>query len=210
VTGKVGPGALDFTPTARVSLANDPLLQLTGPLTLTAWTLADATAGGRVITKGGNSGFRGWSLGVESAGYYSFQIPSSATALAVCNTAPGSVPLGVWTHLAAVYDPTALSMSLYINGALAMTTNSVVPAVMYNPATIAPSIGTRSDGTTRWDGKLDEIRIYNEALSQAQILALPELAAVIPEPSTLAMLATSVALLGLRCCMRARPTNKSS
>ena len=178
-------GALDFTPTARVSLANDPAFQLTGPITLTAWTLADATAGGRVITKGGNSGSRGWSLGVENTGYYSFQIPSSSTALTTLNTAPGSVALGVWTHLAAVYDPTALTMKLYINGALASATlTGIVPAVMYNPPSIAPSIGTRSDGTTRWDGKLDEIRIYNEALSQAQILALSE----VPEPTTTGLL----------------------
>ena len=198
--GAVGSGALDFTPTARVSLGNPALLQLTGPLTLTAWTLADTVSGsGRVITKGGNSGSRGWSLGVEALGYYSFQIPSSSTVLAVCNTAPGTVALGTWTHLAAVYDPTALSMKLYINGALATTTNSlVIPATMFNPASIAVSIGTRSDGTTRWDGKLDEIRIYNEALSAAQIAAL------VPEPSTLAICATSAALLGLRCSVRVR------
>ena len=205
VTGMVGPGALDFTPTARVSLANDPLLQLTGPLTLTAWAWADATAGGRIITKGGNNGFRGWSLGVESTGYYSFQIPSSSTSLTSINTAPGTVALGVWTHIAAVYDPTALTMNLYINGAPATTTMvNTVPAVMYNPATISPSIGTRSDGTTRWDGKLDEIRIYDQALTIDQIRALPELASVIPEPSTLAICGAMAAMMGLRRFVRAR------
>ena len=175
--GAVGPAALDFTPTARVSLANTPSLQLTGPLTLSAWTWADATAGGRIITKGGNSGSRGWSLGVESGGYYSFQIPPTSTSLTSANTANGTVALGVWTHVAAVYDTNAPpSMKIYINGVLATTTISgTVPATMYNPPSISPSIGTRSDGTTRWDGKLDEVRIYNEALTEAQIQALPEL-----------------------------------
>jgi len=207
----LGLGALDFSPTARVSIGNPPELQLTGPLTLTAWTLADSLSGsGRVVTKGGNSGNRGWSLGVESAGYYAFQIPGSGTTLASISTAPGTVPLGQWTHLAGVYDPSDLSMKLYINGVLAPTTLGAtpVPATMFNPAT-AVSIGTRSDGSTRWDGQLDEVRIFNRALSLADILSLPELAAVVPEPSTLALCGVAAVLLGLRRFGRVRPANKA-
>jgi len=193
--GAAGSGALDFTPTARVSLPNSPSLQITGPLTLTAWTLADATAGGRVITKGGASGSRGWELTVENAGYYQFLIPSSSTSLVSCRTPDATVPLGFWTHLAAVYDPSEPSMKLYTNGMLAATTTIGVPTEMYNPANISPSIGTRSDGSTRWDGQLDEIRVYGAALTEAQIQALPELGqtplAFTLQPASIAVLANS-------------------
>jgi len=173
--GAVGTGALDFTPTARVSLPNSASLQLTGALTLTAWTWADASAGGRVISKGTTT--RGWELTVENTGYYQLLIPVNATTLTSCKTDPGTVALGVWTHIAAVYDPSALTMKIYTNGVLATTTISgTVPATMYNNTNMTPTIGTRPDGSSRWDGRLDEIRVYDTALTQAQIQALPELA----------------------------------
>jgi hypothetical protein len=196
--GAVGSWALDFDPADRVLIGNDPLLQLTGPLTVAGWTFADTVSGsGRIITKGGNSGSRGWSLGVESAGYYSFQIPSSGTSLTSVNTAAGTVPIGSWIHVAGVYDPSDLSMKIYLNGLLTPTTMvNTVPSSMYNPPSISVAIGTRSDGTTRWDGKLDEVRLYDEALNADQIMAL------VPEPATLTLGLALAAMFGLRRFMR--------
>jgi hypothetical protein len=34
------------------------------------------------------------------------------------------------------------------------------------------SIGARADGTTRWNGKIDEVRVYARALSGAEIAML--------------------------------------
>ena len=73
-------------------------------------------------------------------------------------------------------------MQIYTNGILAATLAVGVPATMYNPATVSVGIGARNDGTgtgagvNRWGGKIDEVRIYNEVLTDTQIQALPELA----------------------------------
>jgi len=184
--GKVGSGALDLPgdSATKVDLGNPAALQLTGAMTLTAWAWPDTvTGGGRIITKGGNSGARGWSLNVESTGVWRMQIAVNSTTLVSCGTAGGSVALGTWTHVAGVYDPSGTpSMKLYTNGVLAATQTSGVPGAQYNPATTGAAIGARSDGTTRWDGKLDEVRIYNRALTGAEIQSLPELPQIEPQP----------------------------
>jgi hypothetical protein len=83
------------------------------------------------------------------------------------------VVAGVWTHMAGVYDPSVPSARLYINGALAATQTASVPGTQYNPAAVNVAIGNRSDGgTTRRDGKIDEVRIYGRALSAAEVGAL--------------------------------------
>ena len=174
VTGKLGQYALDFDGSNdRVDVGNPALLQLTGPMTIAAWAWPDSLSdNGRIITKGGASGNRGWALNVESTGVWSLQVASSATALTSLQV-PG-VPLNTWTHVAGVYDPSGTpSMKLYTNGVLAATLTAGVPAAQYNSG-MNVSIGARADGTTRWNGKMDEVRLYARALSAAEIALLPQ------------------------------------
>ena len=174
VPGKLGQYALNFDGSNdRVDLGNPALLQFTGALTVAAWVWpVSLSDNGRIITKGGGSGNRGWSLNVENSGVWAFQIASSSTALASLQV--GSVPLNTWTHVAGVYDPSGTpSMKLYTNGVLAATLTTGVPAAQYNSG-MNVSIGARADGTTRWNGRIDEVRLYARALSAAEVATLPE------------------------------------
>ena len=171
--GKVGAAALDFpgnSPT-KVDLGNPTLLRLTGPMTIAAWVWPDSLSdNGRIITKGGGSGNRGWSLNVESSGAWALQIAVNSTTLTSLQVA--GVPLNAWTHVAGVYDPSGTpSLKLYTNGALAGAVTAGVPAAQYNSG-MNVSIGARADGTTRWNGKIDELRVYARALSGAEIAVL--------------------------------------
>jgi hypothetical protein len=74
------------------------------------------------------------------------------------------LPLNTWTHLAATYDGTTLR--LYVNGNQAGTRTA--------PGPLLTSSGVlRLGGNNIWGeyfkGRLDEIRIYNRALSPAEI-----------------------------------------
>jgi hypothetical protein len=181
--GKLGQYALDFDGSNdRVDVGNPALLQLTGPMTLTAWAYPESLSdNGRIITKGGASGSRGWSLNVENTGSaWAFQIASSSTTLASLQVS--GVPLNTWTHVAGVYDPNDAggpSMKLYTNGLLAKTLTAGVPAAQFNSG-VNVSIGARADGTTRWNGRIDEVRLYARALSGAEIAALPQPPVVSP------------------------------
>jgi hypothetical protein len=78
------------------------------------------------------------------------------------------LPLSSWSHLAGTYDGT--NIRLYVNGVLVRTT--LMTAGM--PGTVGPlRIGGNEVslpfGGQFFKGLIDEIRIYNRALSQAEI-----------------------------------------
>jgi len=82
-------------------------------------------------------------------------------------TDQGTFSTNTWTHVAISYDATTHTMNLYKNGSL-VSTNSNAPA--YGGGTIAlghhpisPSSGCF------FQGQLDEVRIWNRALCQAEI-----------------------------------------
>jgi hypothetical protein len=174
VAGQIGQYALDFDgANDRVDVGDPARLQITGPMTVSAWAWPDSISdSGRIITKGGGGGSRGWALNVESVDLWRLQIAVDANTLVSCSIA--GVQLNTWTHVAGVYDPNDPGgpiMKFYTNGVLAATETSGVPYAQYNTG-LSVSIGARSDGTTRWNGKIDEVRINTRALSDAEIAAL--------------------------------------
>jgi hypothetical protein len=83
----------------------------------------------------------------------------------------GNLPEDTWVHVAALYDGSA--MLLYLDGIQVGSTGktgslSTNPAV---PVWIGANPLTATDRP--WDGAIDEVRIYDRALSPAEIHALP-------------------------------------
>lgn len=75
--------------------------------------------------------------------------------------------VSTWTHLAVTYDDTALK--LYVNGA---QVGSTVLTGAMAPGTGPLRFGGNSDwGSEFFKGRLDEIRVYDRALSPAEIAA---------------------------------------
>jgi len=78
--------------------------------------------------------------------------------------------VGVWYHIAGVYDATADTLDIYING---VADNGVlrgtVPPSQVSPA-VNVNIGRRTGGFG-FNGVIDEVRIYNRALSAEEIQA---------------------------------------
>jgi hypothetical protein len=71
-----------------------------------------------------------------------------------------------WTHLAATYDGTTLR--IYVNGAqVASTPRTGTLATSSNPL----NIGGDTIYAQYFDGRIDDVRIYNTARSAAQIQA---------------------------------------
>src|SRR3954468_6694208 len=181
VTGQTGfGGALQFNGSSSlVNVAHSASLALSSGMTLEAWVNPSANAG-----TGPNDGWRtvimkeragvGLSYGLYSndgdsnpsrpAGY----IRNNGTDVEA--TAGPAVPLGVWTHLAVTYDGT--TMRLYVNGVLR---NSVTASGGINASTAPLRIGGNTvfsvPGTEYFAGLIDEVRIYNRALSAAEITA---------------------------------------
>ena len=178
IPSPLGTNALEFDGIDDgVNLGNPTSLQITGAITLTAWVYVDTISGaGRFIAKGGGSGQRGWGLNVEANNNWAFQIAGNSTTTVALNVP--NVIIGRWVHIAGVYDNTLPSMKMYLYGTLVGERTDVPTSHFASP--VNAFIGRRANGTF-FDGKLDEVRVFNRALSQAEIQALPELA---PTPLT--------------------------
>jgi hypothetical protein len=76
--------------------------------------------------------------------------------------------LNTWHHVAGVVSKTAGTVTLYVNGAVAGTTTFPADSAAREYGTTRFRIGK---GSSNWaaDGKVDQVRIYNRALSGAEI-----------------------------------------
>ena len=98
-----------------------------------------------------------------------FMTHDNGTISKVC-TAAGSIRLNEWQHVYAGYDAATSTVSVYINGINKLLTVSVAPVGALNNAGNKPFIIGNTDIRARtFDGVLEEIRIWDHALSQADI-----------------------------------------
>lgn len=82
----------------------------------------------------------------------------------------GTYTIGQWCHLVAVYDSTAATLTLYING-VQVAQSTGVSGYVPNPS-YPMSIGGYWDGTQNpFVGDMDEFAVYTTALSAAKVLA---------------------------------------
>ncbi|HMJ64544.1 MAG TPA: lamin tail domain-containing protein, partial [Candidatus Binatia bacterium] len=140
--------------------------------TLEAWvnggTLQEGSAG--VIAKGTGGGGEQFAIDVFN-GAYRFFGWNGAGGAAVATAAIG--PNGTWQHLVAVLDQSASRMKLYING---VESASTTPFATLVDTGHEVSIGSRKNSSSsnydlNFEGRIDEVAIYNRALSPAEITA---------------------------------------
>lgn len=98
---------------------------------------------------------------------------------------------GAWHHFALTRDAATSTYAFYADGTL-LGTRTDSRAI---PDTTAPLTIGQAEGLGYFDGRLDEVRIYDLALSAAQVAALGGSGVAVPEPATL-LLALG-ALLGM-------------
>lgn len=153
--------ALEFdgTQDADTNASFDP--PATG--TLAFWFRFDAAPTGsqRLLGNGGD-----WEVRTDSTGTIYCDVGGSFSTGFV--TAAGVAEAGVWHHLAAVYNSSADTYLLYLDGDLVA---SGTLAITDQPAAVL-SFGTRTGSTERFAGTLDDIRVYNAELSHAEVVEL--------------------------------------
>jgi hypothetical protein len=147
--------ALSFNGTTQYVNIGAPL---TGNASYTkeAWVYATTSGGARNIISSLNHPFwiNGGILSAGQAGNYSYV------------TDPATFPLSRWVHVAVTYDAAATTMRLYRDGIL-ISTNAAVPAYTSENNFIASHTGSGS----YWQGKMDELRIWDVALTTEQLKA---------------------------------------
>lgn len=145
---------------------NSTNLDVQNQITLAAWIKPSQSGTQRIIHKV-NSG-DGFSLFLSGLGYVSVRFNNDDN-LRVNSSANYPTSGTEWMHVAATYD--GATIKLYTNGT---NVNSKASTFFIERADKAVSIGATSTGTDRFKGALDDLRIYNRALSAEEVADLAE------------------------------------
>src|SRR5215510_13770156 len=163
--GKFG-NALVFNGGSFVTVPNAPSLNLTSGMTLEAWVFptVNATNWSTALMREQASDLVYTLYAGSPANRPNVYFNTTTTASGERGIAgPSALALNTWSHLAATYNGSTLS--LYVNGAL-------VASQAFSGAIVTSTGALRIGGNGVWgeyfQGRIDEVRIYNRALSATE------------------------------------------
>jgi hypothetical protein len=168
ITGDTNPAA-GFA-TAASTKVDVPYSEALNPPVFTAevWAKASGTGVHRSpLTSRGDGPQRGYIFYADPGNTWQFWVGASEPLGWATLQGPAVQP-GAYAHLVGVYDGT--TMFFYVNGVLAGQRNVVLAPNDQNPLRIGGG-ATEGDGNFFFDGDVDEVAIYNTALSEERILA---------------------------------------
>ena len=161
--GKFG-NALSFNGTSSaVTIADSNSLDLTGGMTLEAWVKPAVTMSAyRTVVVKEQPGNLVYGLYANSdTNRPEAQVTVTSPRLLAGTT---QLPAGSWSHLAATYDGT--TERLYLNGTQ-ISTLAISGSILTSTGNL--KIGGNSIWGEWFNGLIDEVRVYNRALSAAEI-----------------------------------------
>jgi hypothetical protein len=175
VAGKQGQAGQFNGSTSYVEIADVPGLSITGAMSIAFWAYVSSTTAvnQHLVTKGRTDGQRSYAVTFTSAGRVSFYLTPNGTqaSRAFLNTSSG-VAVG-WTHITCVFDPTlagAARMAIYFDAvSQAASLSGTAPAAVHDST---ESLRFGDGFNSKFAGILDDVLIYNRALSGAEVMDL--------------------------------------
>jgi len=165
-------GSLKFDGTDDyVSAASSNSLKLTSRGTISAWINAAAIGQFRtIVDKGVNwsTSQDFYSLYLNSSNRATCTLGNTASSIATVTTQTNALSTSVWYHLVCTWDGT--TMRIYVNGVQNNTASqgSIVPDTSTSSFYIGRA-GVPGGYTDDFSGQIDDVRIYNYALTAAQV-----------------------------------------
>lgn len=176
---KIWDGAYTFSPgsitNARFNIPHvgGNSLDLSGnTITLCGWLYQISSVNYPYTIHKSNSGQLSWLLGINNGNMVRFLING------VEANVSGVVTNGKWHHHAGVYDGT--TMKIYVNGKLVKSISKTGNLILNNdPVRIGSLVWA---GGPAYNGYLDDIRVYNRALSPSELVTLAKRRGIAYEP----------------------------
>jgi uncharacterized repeat protein (TIGR01451 family) len=160
--GKYG-NALSFNGTSsRVTISDSPSLHLTTGMTLEAWVNPAVVLSGwdDIVYRGNDNYYLILFNGAPVAGLTTASSTNSNT------FGPSALPVNTWTHVAQTFDGS--TVTLFVNGAQ-VATKAIAASIQ--DTTNPLEIGSDHIFGQYFQGLIDDVRVYNIALTPAQIQA---------------------------------------
>ena len=173
-------------------------IDIAGAVTIAMWVKPEKRATQYLIKKAAHNAVDGYELALSNPGqfFFRFNQKSSGDTYRLNSNVNYPTSGDTWMHVAATFNGTTIKM--YING---KENNSItftsISSIGIN--TLPLSIGAESDGFRGLQGALDDVRMYNFALSAAEVYELanptstPPVAVAVPVLLTPANSSTDVA-----------------
>jgi hypothetical protein len=168
---------------ANANVGSPTVLRNLSAFTWSVWTLVEGEVlrgYGPVIEKGSGSDVRRtFSVGPVSSSAAGSAVARvrAGTSSAVSYAVPGTYTPGTWVHWAVTYnDAGDRKVHIYRNGVEVTYSQQEAAVGSLSPdADVPMAIGaTPNSGFNAFNGRIDEIRIYNRVLSLAEIQALAQ------------------------------------
>ena len=207
-TGFAGSGHIDVPWSSALN---------TSDFTVTLWANAANTQGfASPITNRDDvapaGAFRhGWIIYNNPGGLWSFWNGGGPSANGGWNVANGpTVSTNTWSHIAISYESATNTKTIFLDGTAVSTTNPVAfspnngdleDGFSHDNENLHIGGGGDNGGSFRWNGGIDDVSIWDEALDQAAIQDIRDNSiTLIPEPTSLGFLS----LAGLTLLRRRR------
>src|SRR5882724_9920007 len=172
--GKIGQALTFDGVSGYVNMGNPTSLKLSGSATWSAWVKINSCPSGQcvIISKRGFAGDRGWEFYAnDSVGFDIIAVDSADNTNSADRSTVGTYA-GVWTHVVGVYNASALTLDIYINGKNDNSGLGGTVASAQNDSSQNVNIGRRPTDFGYFPGLLDDVRVYNRALSAEEIKRL--------------------------------------
>ena len=162
VSGKVGAAAEFVDSSDQISIADSPNLKPTTSLTVAAWVARQSSQSSGPIFAKFSAGV-GYKLSVNTTGAAEFSVGSTVASAQGISLSPGQ-----WYHVAGVWD--GATTKLYIDGQLQAPVKTGPTTFSH---TGAAAVLSGAGGTIgAFKGSVDEVVLFDKALTAAQIAAL--------------------------------------
>ncbi|SFS41408.1 LamG-like jellyroll fold domain-containing protein [Lutibacter maritimus] len=141
-------------------------LDLNTSFTISAWVKRSNTNASIVSKRNNTYANGGYDFKINASGNLEMSWKNGATQTITSSVV---IPSNKWHHVAVVYNGT--QAKLYIDGVedVTQTKNLAVPITNSESFLIAAADGNESNTTSFFQGNIDEVRIWNTALSQDQL-----------------------------------------
>ncbi|MGC1943643.1 MAG: IPT/TIG domain-containing protein, partial [Candidatus Acidiferrales bacterium] len=167
-TGQVG-NAISFNGSSGNVTVNDSTsLDFAGSFTLSGWVKPATVTGTQTVliketTTGGCAYF--WQIvnGQIDSGFNN----GSACVEHVATTA--TLTAGTWYYIAVTLDHSSNTYNTYLNGSLIASTTETGASVPNSQSLMMGQSGNAAGGFERYNGVLDEVKIYSRALSLSEV-----------------------------------------
>jgi Tfp pilus assembly protein PilV len=150
-----------------ISTKNGSSLQISGPLSISAWVLGIGSEpkiiAGRYDFSEETSGY----VIYKQNNYYYFKIAGPQGT----DTISASSENKPWEHVVGVYDQADQRMDLYINGQLKNSKETNITSINTEPFKEF-TIGTDSSNSLVWERLISDVRVYNRSLTANEVSGL--------------------------------------